>query len=148
MKKKIIFGVILLCILFVVADYCELLGGGLYKDAYISVPFRFQFFDIGDNPVNNVKVTTLLNGQDFRNNYEYADDNTSVIVGRLDFSAGWKETLFFKKPNPYRMIKNNEVEFVFQHPDYLEQKKVLLLKNLNSLYKIVLQPKEQMNEKD
>jgi hypothetical protein len=125
MKKKIIFGVILLCIIFVVADYCELLGGGLHKDGSISIPFSFQFFDTQNNPVSNVTIKTFLNDQDFKNHSGCDDDNALIVLGYVSFGAGWKETILFKKPNPYRRIKNEELKFFFQHPDYVEQEKVV-----------------------
>lgn len=149
MKKKVIFGIIILSVLFLIADYCELLkcvhiSGAIVKSV------KFQFTDSKENPINNVFVMADLNNNDLGGRFVYDDRDSSIVYGQVGIGASWKKTIFFRKPNPHnRKIKKMELKFVFQHPNYLEQEQIYLVKHLKGkTHTVILQPKEQANEKD
>lgn len=147
MKKKIIIGAIAFIILFVVADYCELLKC-LHIDGAIVKRVRFRFIDSRDNSINNVSITAYLNNHDLGGRFVYDDKDPSVIYGQVGIGASWKQTIFFRKSNPHnRKINKKELKFVFQCPDYIEQEKTFLVKDLKEkTHTIILQSKEQADE--
>lgn len=149
MKKKIIFGVVILAVLFVVADYFGLAGLSLHKDGGVIIPFEFKFIDSKEKPINNVTITASLNGYGLGGRFEYDDNDLSVVLGRIGIGVGWRQTIFFKIPSPKRKADNKEVEFLFKHPDYIEQEKTFLVRDIKKKsHTIVLHPKAQADEQN
>jgi hypothetical protein len=147
MKKKIIIGVVLFIILFVVADYIGLFGI-IHADGAVGVPFKFRIIDSKESPARNVSITTFLGNYEVGNRVVYEDEKSSILCGETGVLAGWTKTILFKKPLfMNRRINKQEIRFVFQHPDYLEQEKIFLVKNLRrETHTIVLQDKDEANE--
>ena len=146
MKKKIVIGVIVLVVLFVIADYFGLILS-IYKDGGVAVPFKFQVVDLKGNSVNNVTLSVFLGSSDLGGRFEYNKNDPSSILGGVGIGAGWKQTILFKKPNPNREVNKREIKFVFKHPDYFKQEQIFLVRNLKGkAHTIVLQPKEQADE--
>ena len=147
MKKKIIIGAVAFIILFVVADYCELLKC-LHIDGAIVKRVRFRFIDSKGNSINNVSIVTYLNNNDLGGRFVHDDRDPSVVYGQVGIGASWKQTIFFRKSNPHnRKINKKELKFVFQCPDYQEQEKTFLVENIKEeTLTIILQSKEQADE--